>query len=183
MVTIGRLLILQGCDKLKMLLKEGIERSFIEAKKADIIIVVIDASRTMSDQELVVYRNLLTTYTSKCIIVYNKSDLPVCTPALAVEESVPCITLSATANKNIEQLERALEEKISHLFKDIEAPFLLNKRHYTLLLAFEQKLTTVATMLNGSIEYELLSYHIKDALEHLTELTGRSISEAGMRNI
>ena len=35
-------------------------------------------------------------------------------------------------------------------------------------------------MLSEHIQYELVSYHINDALTTLSELTGKTISEAGM---
>ena len=35
-------------------------------------------------------------------------------------------------------------------------------------------------MLHGNTQYELISYHLNDALSDLTELTGKSISEASM---
>ena len=35
-------------------------------------------------------------------------------------------------------------------------------------------------MLGSSVAYELLSFHIKDALESLTEMTGKTISEKAM---
>jgi tRNA U34 5-carboxymethylaminomethyl modifying GTPase MnmE/TrmE len=48
------------------------------------------------------------------------------------------------------------------------------------LLGLEKKLATIVTMLEKPIQYELVSYHLRDALEHITELTGKSISEMGM---
>ena len=38
-------------------------------------------------------------------------------------------------------------------------------------------------LLENKGEYELISYHLKDALEHISELTGKTISEQGMDTI
>lgn len=73
-----------------------------------------------------------------------------------------------------------IDEKISALFKSIESPFLLNQRHFKLLTHLEKKLHEIIDFLEGPIEYELLSVHLKDALECLTELTGKTIGEKGM---
>lgn len=173
--------------------KEGIERAFAEAHKADIILMVIDQARIMSEAEETVYQDLLRSYKDKSIVVYNKCDLQErpstipsarCTRAGSAQDAwvgeIQSIHVSTKTAKNMEQLEQALETKIATLYKDIASPFLLNKRHYTLLLSLEQKLITIVGMLTDDVAYELLSHHLKDALEHLTELTGKSISEAGM---
>lgn len=35
-------------------------------------------------------------------------------------------------------------------------------------------------MLKENIQYELISYHLNDAISHINQLTGKSISEKGM---
>ena len=54
--------------------QEGIRRSFEEAQKADIIVLVYDSSRSMSNQEESVYTQIKNQYSKKIIIVYTKSD-------------------------------------------------------------------------------------------------------------
>lgn len=157
--------------------KEGIERSFEEAQKADIIIMVLDQSRGLTVQEEAIYTKLYAEYNDKIIVVFNKSDLP----TLISEKKYDAVLhLSTKNNKTISILEDALEKKISNLYSNLASPFLLNKRHYTLLLSLEQKLNNIESMLTEDVAYELLSHHIQDSLECLTELTGKSISEAGM---
>lgn len=58
--------------------KEGIKRSFQEAQAADLILLVFDGSRAMTDQEMLVYRDLINQYNQKIIVVSNKADLPAC---------------------------------------------------------------------------------------------------------
>lgn len=41
----------------------------------------------------------------------------------------------------------------------------------------------VKTMLEGFIEYELVAHHLKDSLETLTELTGKTISEKALDTV
>ena len=55
---------------------EGIKRSFQEARRADIVLLVYDGSRVMTHEERNVYMQLLHSSDSKCIFVCNKSDLP-----------------------------------------------------------------------------------------------------------
>lgn len=91
------------------------------------------------------------------------------------------IHLSSKTKENIDTLEKLIEQKIAALFAGIESPFLLNQRHYNLLLALETKLEEIQQMLAAKkVAYELLSIHLNDALAHLAQLSGKSISEAGM---
>lgn len=154
----------------------GITRSHEEAHKADIILLVFDSSHSLTNAEQTVYRDLLDAYKNKIIIINNKIDLPLQHNPLLKETTV----IAATHNNNCnEAIESAIQEKISHLFASIESPFLLNQRHYNALLSLENKLHPIANMLTNP-QYELISYHLNDALATLSELTGKTISEAGM---
>ena len=61
-----------------------------------------------------------------------------------------------------------------------DSPFLLNQRQHKLVLNLEIKLQTIKSMLSGTVEYELLSIHLTDALQAISELSGKDISERGM---
>jgi tRNA modification GTPase len=161
--------------------KEGIERSYQEAQNADLVLLVNDTSRFLTDAEKLVYETILTTYQTKTILVHNKIDA-------LVQESVKntfgnCLAESSVSTKTregIETLHQTITTVVHELVDKTDCPFLLNKRHMTLLTSFENKLLTVSDFLQGTIEYELVAYHLKDALSVLTELTGKSVSEKAM---
>lgn len=156
----------------------GITRSHEQAHKADIILLVFDGSQQLSSAEHTVYQNLLDTYTDKIIIVINKTDLPQQPHQLISNKSTHSV---CTTDKNsIKAIESALQDKISSLFASIGSPFLLNQRHYNNLLSLENGLTATINLLGEKTSYELVSYHLQDALTCLSELTGKTISEAGM---
>lgn len=162
--------------------QEGITRSLHEAHHADIILLIIDSTRTLTHEEETFYQTIITNYKNKIIIAYNKIDLESAAGThLNAPETIPTCTISSKEQINIDALEHLIENKIATLFAQADAPFLLNKRQFTLLLALERALVEIQTMLHAdTIAYELLSYHLQDALAHLTELTGKSISEQGM---
>lgn len=157
---------------------EGIRRSLEEAHKADVILLIVDGSRQMDPQEELVYGDLFEQFNHKCLIIRSKQDLK--------QASISWLThkdhLVCTQNNNtsINIIEQMIEEKIQLLFQAIESPFLVNKRQFNLMLKLEQKLTTIGELLDGQIAYELVSYHLNTALADLAELTGKTISEAGM---
>lgn len=163
--------------------QEGIKRSFEQAQLADIILLVFDASRELTPQEAEVYYELQKAHAHKIIHVHNKSDaidIERVDKALLRANENNNYLVSSKTRENIELLEQTIQHKISSLFNAIESPFLLNTRQFTLLLNLEIALQEIITMLNGPIAYELVSYHIQQALAQLSELTGKTISEAGM---
>ncbi len=161
--------------------QEGIQRSFAQAQQADIILLVFDGARITEPQEQEIYQQLIKQYRNKVMLVRNKGDLNLCSNQSFSTE--PVITVSTKTKKNIDLLEKNIEEKIRQLFQEIEAPFLLNKRQYNLILGLEKKLNEIQAMFNTTIQYELLSYHLNDALAQIAELSGKSISEQGMDKI
>jgi tRNA modification GTPase len=161
--------------------KHGIERSRSEAELADIVILVVDSSRAMTPDEQEVYQELINKHGTKMIIVYNKMDLPQNEQHLITSDEQKVINLSSKTKKNIELLERSIDTKIQNLFQSLESPFLLNQRHYNLISELERKLNDVQqTLLTPPIAYELLSCHVRDMLESLSELSGKTISEQGL---
>ena len=113
--------------------QEGINRSYQEAALADIILLVIDSSRKLSPHESTLYQDFLIKYQSKVIPVHHKVDLPaLCQTSLS---STTPIAVSSLTRTNIETLETALFVKAQALMQKADAPFLLNKRHFNLLIA------------------------------------------------
>ena len=152
--------------------KEGIQRSLEEAKKADLIVLVFDASRNISPEEQFVHENIINQHKRKIIFVHNKSDIKI-----DQKNNYNAIEVSSLNNENMCKLQETIDTKITELFSHIESPFLLNKRQYNLLSALENKLQTLKLMLQDNIDYEIISYHLKDTLASLSEFTGKTISE------
>jgi len=155
--------------------KEGIKRSEQEAQKADIILLIIDGSRENSKEEQAIYHELHTTHRHKTIVIKNKADI-----AKDVDIVPDAINASYKQPKSIETINHAIERTINRLFTTVASPLLLNQRQFNLLLQLEQKLIEISPLLKGTIQYELLSYHLSDAVAHIAELTGKTISEESM---
>ncbi len=158
--------------------QEGIRRSFQEAQKADIIILVFDGSRLLTPEEQAIYQEIVQKYSAKTIVLHNKADLPLC-----IEHPLSGsanIKFSSVEHTTCDPLEQLIEEKINQLMCTIESPFLLNTRQYTLMISLENKLNDILQMFDTSIQFELLAYHLHDALEVTSELSGKTASEAGL---
>jgi tRNA modification GTPase len=159
--------------------QEGIRRSLEQAHLADVIILVCDASKLLSAEEQAVYQQLLDRYEHKILLVANKTDLP-------VKISLPqwhheAIMVSTATGHGLQDLEAALRTKIDCLLTGADAPFLLNKRHYHLLLELEKRLLETISMLKKEpIPFELVAHHLTEAISDTAQLTGKSISETAM---
>ncbi|BDC35247.1 tRNA modification GTPase MnmE [Candidatus Dependentiae bacterium Noda2021] len=156
--------------------QEGIKRSMEQARLADIVVLVYDASRELTPQESDVYERLLKDFENKIVVVHNKIDQK---NNNACEQFPKGIEVSAQQHYQIDALLAVLTEKIQAITALHDSPFLLNSRQYILLTTLENKLVDIASMLEHP-EYELLSIHFNDALAHLSELTGKTVSEQTM---
>ena len=157
--------------------QEGIRRSHIEAKLADIVLLVYDTSCEMSIQEVKLYQQLYDEHRHKVIPIANKVDLLKC-----VDGSLPdsALAVSVKNNMNINRVEAKIEDMIGRLFSGLQSPFLLNQRQYTLLLSLEKNIQTVCQVLDDQKAFELVSYHLNDSLSQVSELTGKTVSEQAM---
>lgn len=153
--------------------QHGIQKSYQEAELADIVLLVCDGSRTMSQQEQDLYENLCNAYDHKTIKIINKQD----NGYVAHPFYTGALHISTKSGHNIEALQLKLRARISELMTKNTSPFLINKRHATLLTACRQQLLIIKELLNDNPAYELIAYHLNDALTQLTELTGKSINE------
>lgn len=153
----------------------GIERSLQEAVQADVILLVLDDSRMLLPAEKDAYARILTDYQQKVIVVRHKSDLaPVCDFDACGCAAIAC---SGKTGAGIDLLECALAEKIEHLFKASQMPFALNQRHYDLIRSMAAKIEKIQAMLVDPVPYELVSVHIKDVLQTVADVSGRSLNE------
>ena len=154
----------------------GIERSYKEAHTADIVLLVVDASRNLTEQESEIYTALIEKYESKIILVHSKSDLPQVAKKLLPEP----ILVSCNQPDSIQKLKAIIQKAIMRLFCTEGSSHLLTNRQHSLLLVLKQKLSQSIPLLEKDIAYELVSHHLQDALSELAELTGKSVSEQGM---
>ncbi|HJM69223.1 MAG TPA: tRNA uridine-5-carboxymethylaminomethyl(34) synthesis GTPase MnmE [Candidatus Babeliales bacterium] len=156
--------------------QEGIDRALQEAHKADIVLLVADSTQKMSEQETDIYSQLLQKYEPKIIPVTTKSDLPSASSMLL---SNPIAT-SSKNKVNLDVLEEAIDAKIALLTATLESPFLLNKRQFNLLSTLKNQLIAIEKSIEKSVDYELLSLHLKESLEQLSELSGKTITKDSM---
>ena len=158
--------------------KQGIDRSFSEAHIADILLVVFDVTKKVSQEEIFVYQEILQKYSEKTIVVFNKIDAHSHIFPDFISQQQPVIKVSAQTQENISFLQKAIIEKMNLLLGQGNISYVLNKRQYDILQAFYIKMLKISDRAQKHIDYELLAMELKDCLELLAELTGKDAREA-----
>lgn len=157
-------------DKIESL---GIERSLQAARKALIIINVIDATDpndTLSD---------LPELEGKTIIrVLNKADLVNAQCAMCNAQ----LALSAKSG-DVEALKQVLIAEAGKLFDTRNAVTISNTRHYEALVRALDAIRRVEQGLQEQLSGEFLSMDLQDCLTALGEITGQITSQEVLNNI
>lgn len=157
-------------DKIESL---GIERSLQAARKALIIINVIDATAphdTLSN---------LSGLEDKTIIrVLNKADLVNAQCAMHTAQ----LALSAKSG-DVEVLKQALIAEAGKLFDTRNAVTISNTRHYEALVRALDAIRRVEQGLQEQLSGEFLSMDLQDCLTALGEITGQITSQEVLHNI
>lgn len=154
--------------------KIGVERSKKAIEKADLILLLLDSSQdlTQEDRDLLAY-----TAGKKRIIVLNKTDLGAKLSAeqIAEETGSDVITTSILQKENLDGLENLIKKLF---FKGIENSndqvLVTNQRQAGLLAKAKQQLADVETGLESGMPLDLVQIDFTGAWETLGEITGES---------
>ncbi|AKZ50275.1 TPA: tRNA uridine-5-carboxymethylaminomethyl(34) synthesis GTPase MnmE [Streptococcus pyogenes] len=147
----------------------GVERSKKALQEADLVLLVLNASEKLTDQD----RALLNlSQDSNRIILLNKTDLE---QKIELEQlPADLIPISVLTNQNI----NLIEDRINQLFFDNaglveqDATYLSNARHISLIEKAVQSLEAVNDGLALSMPVDLLQVDLTRTWEILGEITG-----------
>jgi len=147
----------------------GVERSKKALKEADLVLLVINASESLTAQD----RQLLEiSQDTNRIILLNKTDLPEAIETVELPEDV--IRISVLKNQNIDKI----EERINNLFfenaglVEQDATYLSNARHISLIEKAVESLQAVNEGLELGMPVDLLQVDLTRTWEILGEITG-----------
>ena len=158
--------------------KLGIEKSKISSNKADMIIFIIDASRSLSieDYEIAEYVK-----ERKAIVLLNKTDLEEKVTTADIENLVPgaqIIRVSLKIGSGLEVLESTIREMV---FGGDVAPgddeIISNVRHKDLLFKAASSISNALDSAKAHEALDFAEFDIRHAWDSLGEITGESVSE------
>jgi len=153
--------------------KQGIERSWTEGQKADIIVLLLDATKDRSSEEKKWEKALFEKEKEKIIVAVNKTD-----KVSKTYQNYPnALPISAKEKIGIEKLKKAIHKKTNKLIEKANSPFLLNRRQHNLILELNRKLEELDKKYTNRIQYELMAHHLTEIVETVAQVTGKAINE------
>jgi tRNA modification GTPase len=164
--------------------EEAIRRSHLSIQGADLVLLILDASAALSDEDITLMQDLKT---QNMLVVLNKSDLPLRISRLEIEKMVSSqfiITFSALHKTGLEALESAIVERAwqSKTF-NTQGILISNVRHIQSLRDCQAALLNGQQAFDEERSWEFVSEEIKRAVNCLDAITGRSIDEDLLDNI
>lgn len=160
-------------DSAEVIEQEGIRRSKEAMQQADLILLVLDATKPLEREE----KSLLAQAPStKTIVVWNKTDLPHHGfPHLQFPHTVP---VSAKEKKGLEKLRQKIEEVIwKHGPPGKEEIIITNVRHHRALMNALSSSENVISGLRKSVSPEFLTIDMRQTLTELGSIIGTNITE------
>ena len=157
--------------------KIGIEKSIKYAKDADLVILIIDGSKDLTNEDIEI---LGIVNPKKTIIILNKIDseqkIDENTQEISRFENI--IKISALKKEGI----NALYEEISNLFNlnqiNVDNDIVItNERHKNQIRKAIQNLEKAIQSLNINMPIDIVAISLKDVLSDLGEITGEEASE------
>lgn len=151
--------------------KIGIQKSLETINKADLILYVVDASSTQTDEDLKLYDNIKN---KNHITIINKSDLLISKNIFTQYDNY--ILTSLINDENIDNLEEIILKTFDlQAFDETKAKVLNNFQHINTLHTVKEHLESANNSLKSDIPIDLVEIDLKEALFNLGEILGLEV--------
>jgi tRNA modification GTPase len=151
----------------------GIERSRTAIGRSDAILVVLDGSRPVGDEE----RRLLGELPQgTTLVAVNKSDLPA--RAVLAGCNLPIVRVAARTGQGLAELQDAMFRLITSgkVFQDDSAIITNTRQKEALVRAARCTSEAIASCVSGATE-DLIAIDVTAAIDALGEITGETVTE------
>lgn len=159
----------------------GIEKSKNEINIADLVIMVIDGSRDLEDEDFEIAYHI---EGKKVLLVVNKEDLGINIPKREIEKIksiLSCNSILYTTVKTIEGIGKvrdAIEDIFAEgFFKSEGGNIVTNERHKDALVRASESLVQGIELLDMHEPLEIVEIEVHDAFQILGEIIGETASE------
>lgn len=144
--------------------KIGIDKSLQALEKAEFVIVVIDGSEALTDED---HKLLEMTKNKNRIVVYNKNDKAIQHDGISI----------SAINGDVEALTNAIKEKYEKELYLASSDTLNNERQIGLAIQAEQSMKNAIRTLEDGMELDLVTIDLENAWTSLKEITGKAGKE------
>lgn len=153
----------------------GIEKTRECMASADIVLYVLDSSRPIADEDVVIYQQL----TDKpVVLVINKSDLADHEKVLRLPPEMQeafCVEVSALQGTGIDALKQRIADMVLSSVAVVRSGFIPNWRQKCLLDQAAEAVSKVISGLENRRLPELISIDLHEGLSAIDEISGRHI--------
>ena len=161
-------------DKIENL---GIKRTFDKAKKSEIILYLIDASKEI-EKQIKNLEKIQKDNPGKYIVIINKIDVNG-----NIKNIKDAIYISAKKEIGIDKLKEKLIDLTNQSKLSNNETIVTNIRHYEELTLTLQEINSIIEGLDNNISGEFLSINIRQALLHIGSITGEISNDTLLGNI
>lgn len=168
----------------------GVKKAKEKVENANILVYLADAATEDYSEDIEMIRSLLRN-DLKLIICATKID-EVLPPKYESVENIfrneiahefDFIKISAVENQNIQDLKNELSSYVEHLKTEENNVVITNQRHFQALQKSMDAIHKVKEAISFQISTELLAYELRNALEHLGEISGEVTNDEVLGNI
>ncbi len=168
----------------------GVKKAKEKVENAEILVYLADAGTEDFSEDIQMIKSLLRD-DLKLIICATKIDEVVPTHYEKLEQifrnnistDFDFIKISAVENQNIQDLKNELSSYVEHLKSEEGNVVITNQRHYEALRKSLNSVKQVDEAVTSQITTELLAYELRNALEHLGEISGEFTNDEVLGNI
>ena len=168
----------------------GVKKAKEKVENANILVYLADAATEDFSEDIEMITSLLRP-DLKLIICATKIDEVSPNQYEKVEDifrnkithEFDFIKISAVENQNIQDLKNELSSYVEHLKTEENNVVITNQRHFEALQKSLDAVHKVKEAISFQISTELLAYELRNALEHLGEISGEVTNDEVLGNI
>jgi len=158
----------------------GVERARREAADADLLIVVVDGSEYLRDEDELVLAEVAN---ARYIVALNKCDLPTFSlarfeaPISPLPNGLAMVSVSAKSEEGLDTLRTAILQPFANGNVHGEGLLITNARHHDLLVRAIEAILSAERLLEQRASEELVLVGLHSALRYLGEITGETTTD------
>ncbi|MEG1870804.1 MAG: GTP-binding protein, partial [Peptostreptococcaceae bacterium] len=156
--------------------KIGVERSKGKIDEADLVLLILDSSRSLDDEDREIIEHIKE---KKYIILLNKSDLDgkIDKDDLKALNSKYILEISAKTGEGLKEVKNIIKDLFFKGEIDTNNIIITNTRHKEALFRSMESIESAIDTLINTFAIDLASIDIRNAWTYLGEITGDSLEE------
>ncbi|HEY0349330.1 MAG TPA: hypothetical protein VGC60_14355, partial [Pyrinomonadaceae bacterium] len=152
----------------------GVDRTRREAADSDLLIVVIDGSESLTEED---HQVLSEAVNRRYIIALNKNDLVGFSATRITDDPSSIVSVSAKSAAGLDRLRAAILEPFTNGNANGEGLLITNARHHDLLTRTIDAIRSSENLLLDHASEEIILVGLLNALRYLGEVTGETTSD------